>query len=366
MERECLTEDEARKFFRQIIEGIEYLHKLNITQRDIKPGNLLLDSSKNIKIADFGLSSHYKSHELLKTACGSPCYAAPEMLSGLKYDGAAVDVWSSGIVLYAMICGYLPFEDPNTLKLYKKIRAGKYEVPDNISTEAKDLLAHIMQTNPKLRYNTTDIKKHEWLTCAVDLKHEIIIGWNNAKKVDKKILKLMEKYGFTDRGVIKRMLKKNKHNKITATYYLLQGRALDRMRELQEKFSFNSSTNSNNLILEESSESSSDNSDERDLDESFSFRKSDFYRRKTESINNEKISNNDINSTRNYKIASRHSDANAIIKRRLVINKADNEDMKIDRERGSKTTKHKIGDKLTSFVPLSEDKAHEIFKRKKK
>lgn len=102
------------------------MHKLGIVHRDLKPENLLLDKNKNIKIVDFGLSNLYKNNELLKTACGSPCYAAPEMIAGKKYVGLRVDIWSAGVILYAMICGYLPFDDPDTQELYKKIMSGDY------------------------------------------------------------------------------------------------------------------------------------------------------------------------------------------------------------------------------------------------
>ena len=86
----------------------------------------MLDHNKNIKIVDFGLSNTYKEGELLKTACGSPCYAAPEMIEGKKYSGAKVDMWSTGVILYALLCGFLPFEDPNTAQLYKKILKGEF------------------------------------------------------------------------------------------------------------------------------------------------------------------------------------------------------------------------------------------------
>ncbi len=82
--------------------------------RDLKPENLLLDYDRGMKLVDFGLSNTYKQSELLKTACGSPCYAAPEMIAGKKYHGTNVDIWSCGVILFALICGYLPFEDPNT------------------------------------------------------------------------------------------------------------------------------------------------------------------------------------------------------------------------------------------------------------
>ena len=94
--------------------GVVYMHKLGIVHRDLKPENLLLDHSEKIKIVDFGLSNSYVANESLKTACGSPCYAAPEMIAGKPYDGTKVDTWSCGIILFALICGYLPFEDPDT------------------------------------------------------------------------------------------------------------------------------------------------------------------------------------------------------------------------------------------------------------
>ena len=117
-----LQDNEACRFFHQILAGIEYLHKIKVCHRDLKPENLLLDENMNIKIVDFGLSNTYKNEkDTLKTACGSPCYASPEMIAGKRYHGLKTDIWSSGVVFYAMVCGYLPFEDPKTSNLYKKI-----------------------------------------------------------------------------------------------------------------------------------------------------------------------------------------------------------------------------------------------------
>ena len=104
-----MDEDEACKVFEQIVSGIQYIHKLRIVHRDLKLENLLMDYDKTIRIVDFGLSNTYKQEERLKTACGSPCYAAPEMIAGQKYDGLSVDIWSCGVILFALICGYLPF-----------------------------------------------------------------------------------------------------------------------------------------------------------------------------------------------------------------------------------------------------------------
>jgi 5'-AMP-activated protein kinase catalytic alpha subunit len=138
------------------------LHALNICHRDLKPENLLLDDNKNIKIVDFGLSNTYKTGETLKTACGSPCYAAPEMIAGKRYHGLGADIWSLGVILYAMACGYLPFEDPNTNKLYKKILACDYLIPGFISASCKELIRKILNTDPLERIKVSDIRAHEW------------------------------------------------------------------------------------------------------------------------------------------------------------------------------------------------------------
>ena len=121
-----LKEAQAAKFYWELISGIEYLHKSGVCHRDLKPENLLLDYDNTLKIVDFGLSNMYEKNETLKTACGSPCYAAPEMIAGKRYHGLQTDIWSSGVVFYAMVAGYLPFEDPKTSNLYKKIMAADY------------------------------------------------------------------------------------------------------------------------------------------------------------------------------------------------------------------------------------------------
>jgi len=119
--------------------------------RDLKPENLLLDYDKGIKLVDFGLSNTYKQGELLKTACGSPCYAAPEMIAGKRYNGTMVDLWSCGVILFALLAGYLPFEDPNTSNLYKKILSADFDMPNFLSAEAQDLIGRILTTDPDKR-----------------------------------------------------------------------------------------------------------------------------------------------------------------------------------------------------------------------
>jgi 5'-AMP-activated protein kinase catalytic alpha subunit len=157
-----INEIESCHFYQQIISGIEYLEKLNIAHRDIKPENLIIDKNKRIKIIDFGLSNNYKTNQLLSTACGSPFYAAPEMVKGNKYNGNKIDIWSSGIVLYAMLCGFLPFDDKDIDILYRKIMDGIFEIPAFLSEEAINLINHILEVDPNKRYNINEIKKHPW------------------------------------------------------------------------------------------------------------------------------------------------------------------------------------------------------------
>ena len=117
-----LTEDKSRRFFQQIMSGVEYCHRHNVVHRDLKPENLLLDQNLNVKIADFGLSNMMTDGEFLRTSCGSPNYAAPEVISGKLYAGPEVDIWSCGVILYALLCGTLPFDDEHVPTLFRKIK----------------------------------------------------------------------------------------------------------------------------------------------------------------------------------------------------------------------------------------------------
>jgi 5'-AMP-activated protein kinase catalytic alpha subunit len=146
-----LNEIESVRILQQILNAVEYMHKLGIVHRDLKPENLLLDYDNNIKVVDFGLSSIYAKGEQLRTACGSPCYAAPEMVTAQPYSGLKTDIWSCGIILYAMCCGYLPFDDPDTAELYRKIAEGNYQLPDHISIHFRSLFKIILNVSPSRR-----------------------------------------------------------------------------------------------------------------------------------------------------------------------------------------------------------------------
>ena len=159
-----MAEDKARKFFQQIICAVEYCHRHKIVHRDLKPENLLLDEQLNVKIADFGLSNIMTDGNFLKTSCGSPNYAAPEVISGKLYAGPEVDVWSCGVILYVLLVGRLPFDDEYIPALFKKIGQGNYMVPNYLSSGAVRLIGKMLQVNPVNRITVPDIRQDPWFT----------------------------------------------------------------------------------------------------------------------------------------------------------------------------------------------------------
>ena len=198
---------------------------MNIVHRDLKPENLLLDFDKGIKIVDFGLSNTYKTGELLKTACGSPCYAAPEMIAGKRYHGLKTDIWSSGVVFYAMVCGYLPFEDPKTSNLYKKIMSAEYTLPKFLSGQCKDLIRRILNTDPETRYTVSDIRNHTWSLQVKDKNKDMGLfpGKEKMPTEEKLFTKIVEEFNF-DRKYALKCIEDNRHNHITACYHLIDRR----------------------------------------------------------------------------------------------------------------------------------------------
>lgn len=220
--RHRLKEVEACRFFQQLIDGVEYIHRLKIVHRDLKPENLLLDENQNLKIVDFGLSNLYAEGQLLKTACGSPCYAAPEMIAGRSYEAARVDVWSAGVILFALICGYLPFDDNDTQTLYKRILRGEYTIPDFVSPSAADLLRHVLCTDPDRRYTLDQIKSHKWFATHQGYTPSpkgLLVGLHEVP-VDGKIVDHVTALNH-DREAVVNALRANKHSPTTTLYYLL-------------------------------------------------------------------------------------------------------------------------------------------------
>ena len=181
-----IKQDEASIFFYQLINGVEYIHSKGIAHRDLKPENILLTEDKILKIIDFGLSHEFNGEEFLKTKCGSPSYASPEIITHPFYDGFKTDIWCCGIILYAMLCGYLPFDgddnENNNNTLFKNIIDCKLDFPDYISELGKDLIYKLLIVEPEKRITIPEIKKHPFylkgkILCKLDyslIEEEII------------------------------------------------------------------------------------------------------------------------------------------------------------------------------------------------
>ena len=220
LSKNYLTESEALKYFQQLINALFYLHSQNIAHRDIKIDNILLDHKKNLKLIDFGLSTKYRENKLLDQPCGTIVYSAPEVLEGKLYHGMLADIWSSGIVLYGMLCGYLPFSEENDSINKKNIIEGKFDIPENISPCAKNLLKHILDINPLTRYTLKEIKDHPWFKMnKFMLIQGVIFGYHKIP-IDLDVVDLCEKFGY-DKNKIKNSVINNKYDEGSALYYLL-------------------------------------------------------------------------------------------------------------------------------------------------
>jgi len=230
-----VQEPEACRFFHQIIAGVEKIHATNVVHRDLKPENLMLDDNHNIKIVDFGLSNVFRDGQLLKTACGSPCYAAPEMIAGHSYVPSLCDLWSCGVILFALVCGYLPFEDQNTATLYKKILAADYKPPKFISSAVKGLIAGLLTTDPTRRVIIPMVREHEWYRSIPEASVRPRGALALQGGVDEEdIFRELDAFGFP-RDYAVRCLELNKHNHVTTTYYLLaekKRRMMDRLEQM--------------------------------------------------------------------------------------------------------------------------------------
>ncbi|CDS41500.1 serine:threonine kinase SAD 1 [Echinococcus multilocularis] len=159
-----LSTKEARKFFKQIISAIDFCHSHCICHRDLKPENLLLDDKLNIRVADFGMASLQPEGSLLETSCGSPHYACPEVIRGEKYDGRMADVWSCGVILYALLVGALPFDDENLRNLLEKVKKGSFLIPPFVPPDCQALLRAMIEVDPKKRISLKDVLEHAWVT----------------------------------------------------------------------------------------------------------------------------------------------------------------------------------------------------------
>uniref|UniRef100_A0A3Q1IDE3 Protein kinase domain-containing protein n=1 Tax=Anabas testudineus TaxID=64144 RepID=A0A3Q1IDE3_ANATE len=228
-----LTPKEARKFFRQIISALDFCHSHSICHRDLKPENLLLDEKNNIRIADFGMASLQVGDSLLETSCGSPHYACPEVIRGEKYDGRRADVWSCGVILFALLVGALPFDHDNLRQLLEKVKSGVFHMPHFIPPDCQALLKGMIEVNAEKRLTLEAIQKHPWYQggrnepCpeqppprCVCLKRILSLT-----DLDPDVLESMYSLGcFRDRVKLTRDLTSEEDNQEKMIYYLLLDR----------------------------------------------------------------------------------------------------------------------------------------------
>ncbi|KAI3714134.1 hypothetical protein L1987_72724 [Smallanthus sonchifolius] len=223
----CLHEDEARIIFQQIISGVEYCHRNKVVHRDLKPENILLDSRRNVKIADFGLSDIMRDGHFLKKSCGSLNYAAPEVVSGQHYAGPEIDVWSCGVILYALLCGTVPFKGADRHIVIQKIKSASYYFPKGLylSLGAMDLLKRMLVVDPMKRITIAKLRQHEWFKRRLPryLTVRAPDTTEHLKKLDKEIINKVANLGYERNRLIQSLQSRVQDDVCLATvaYYLL-------------------------------------------------------------------------------------------------------------------------------------------------
>ncbi|XP_046839981.1 5'-AMP-activated protein kinase catalytic subunit alpha-2-like [Xenia sp. Carnegie-2017] len=213
-------EHSARKFFQQIISGVDYCHRHMVVHRDLKPENLLLDDHGNVRIADFGLSNMMQDGEFLRTSCGSPNYAAPEVISGKLYAGPEVDVWSCGVILYALLCGTLPFDDDHIPTLFRKIKSGIFHVPDHLSSKAADLISAMLNVDPVRRATIKQIRDHEWFNTNLPA-YLFTETYRPTTPDPDAISHICERFGVTYNDVLSAINSEDSHDQLRIAYHLI-------------------------------------------------------------------------------------------------------------------------------------------------
>uniref|UniRef100_A0A3B3R3B2 BR serine/threonine kinase 2 n=1 Tax=Paramormyrops kingsleyae TaxID=1676925 RepID=A0A3B3R3B2_9TELE len=228
-----LTPKEARKFFRQIISALDFCHSHSICHRDLKPENLLLDEKNNIRIADFGMASLQVGDNLLETSCGSPHYACPEVIRGEKYDGRKADVWSCGVILFALLVGALPFDDDNLRNLLEKVKLGVFHMPHFIPPDCQNLLRGMIEVDATKRLTLEQIQKHTWYIGGKNepepeqpIPRKVAIRTlPSAEDIDPDVLESMHSLGcFRDKNKLMKDLLSEDDNQEKMIYFLLLDR----------------------------------------------------------------------------------------------------------------------------------------------
>jgi len=245
--RKRLPESEAIRILYHLTIAIEYLHNNDIVHRDVKLENVLFDSNRVIKLVDFGFSVRSQDKKL-RVFCGTPSYMAPEIVRRKEYHGFPVDVWSLGVLFYAMLVGRFPFTAKTYPELYKKIARGVFSIPDHISNSARDAIRKMLTLNPTMRLTIAQVRTHPVLAERSHTFPRVpepdecvhLISADPNKDIAQPLLKQLTDFGFHKERLLKSILARDR-NHYTTTYYLLAMKAdkkrlmLQREREKQQQ-----------------------------------------------------------------------------------------------------------------------------------
>ncbi|VDM64138.1 unnamed protein product [Angiostrongylus costaricensis] len=217
------AEDEARRWFGQISSAVAYLHHKGIVHRDLKAENILLDKNNNVKIIDFGFSNMQAPSQLLRTWCGSPPYAAPELLLGKEYDGLKADMWSLGVILYILVTGGFPFPGNNVENLKRAVLSCQMKIPYWVSVECADLIKKMLVFNPFKRWGISAVMQHRYVVIVWHmLASATCLSERRSLKLNPTILLFMQQHGrWSEEQIVDDVLKHNFESSIFATYELL-------------------------------------------------------------------------------------------------------------------------------------------------
>ena len=238
IKKKRFNEEEALRIFFQLLDAMTYMHKMNICHLNLRAEHILFDKNNRPKIVGFGYSSFYEKDKNIEGTYGSLCYACPEIIDETPYNPELADVWSLGVILYVLICGYLPFSDEDDNKNKILISNGKVDFPKEMSNKLKDLLRHMLDKNPKKRYTFQKIVKHPWLKPYTEkIFSEGINIYKTIFPVDERILNIINEYGI-DKDKVKNDLIMNKYNVETGLFKLIVRKLLDlKIRNISDLWS---------------------------------------------------------------------------------------------------------------------------------